>query len=61
MADDSELWPFAMCPPTPTPGRSYELKEPALNRRLAMAGRAVWRKIFFWSFVYIVFLLSLPA
>ncbi len=62
MVNDSELWPFVMCPPGfITTDRSYSHKEPALDHRLAKLGNAVFRKILFWSIVYIVFLLALPA
>ncbi len=62
MVNDSERWPVVMCPPGfNTTDRSYKHKETALDRRLAKVGLAVFRKIIFWSFVYIVFLLALPA
>lgn len=59
MVNDSERWPVLMC--QRTMDRSYEHKETALDRRLAKVGLAVFRKIFFWCFVYIVLLLALPA
>lgn len=61
MVNDSERWPVLMCPRFSNMDRSYEHKETALDRRLAKVGLAVFRKILFWCFVYIVLLLALPA
>ncbi len=62
MISDSELWPIVMCPPHNTnTDRSYSHKELALESELAKAGKMVFRQILFWEFVYIAFLLVLPA
>ncbi len=62
MISDSELWPLVMCPPgSVATDRSYELKHLGLEDQLKKAGSEVFRQMLFWQFVYVAFLLVLPA